>query len=139
MSDHSASGIASGLKFPEALTRSPRCFIALSGLDVLNNAVHRAVWDEFTTGGRRTERKPILYKNVPADHLYPKCCVHVREPLVRLCCCACVMINVAGILNNALHRMVACMVCPNMSYCLRTHHACMNHQRTSSPCYETQA
>ena len=84
MPDHSASGIASGLKFPEALTRSPRCFIALSGLDVLNNAVHRAVWDEFTTGGRRTERKPILYKNVPADHLYPKCCVHVREPLVRL-------------------------------------------------------
>lgn len=88
-----ASGGMSGLKFPEALTRSPRCFIALSGLDVLNNAVHRAVWDEFTTGGRRTERKPILYKNVPADHLYPKCCVHVREPLVRLCWCACMMVD----------------------------------------------
>jgi len=72
------SGSSSGpsFKFPEALTKAPRCFIALSGLDVLNNAVHRAVWDEFTTGSRRSERKPILYKNVPADNLYPKCCVH---------------------------------------------------------------
>ena len=130
MSDHSASGIASGLKFPEALTRSPRCFIALSGLDVLNNAVHRAVWDEFTTGGRRTERKPILYKNVPADHLYPKCCVHVREPLVRLCCCACVMINVASILNNALHRVV-CMHGLSHHELLPAHTSCMHEPSTN--------
>lgn len=64
---------AAGFKFPEALTKAPRCFIALSGLDIKNNAVHRAVWDEFTTGARRAERKPVLYKDVPADHLYPKC------------------------------------------------------------------
>lgn len=64
---------AAGFKFPEALAKAPRCFIALSGLDIKNNAVHRAVWDEFTTGARRAERKPVLYKDVPADHLYPKC------------------------------------------------------------------
>ena len=69
---------AAGFKFPEALTKIPRCFIAFSGLDIKNNAVHRAVWDEFTTGGRRAERKPVLYKDVPADHFYPKCSEKVR-------------------------------------------------------------
>ena len=59
-------------KLPEALTTVPRCLVALSGLDTKNNAVHRAVWDEFTTGGRRNDRKPILYKNFAANHLYPK-------------------------------------------------------------------
>ena len=60
------------LKFPEELLRSPRCLIALSGLDKRNNAVHRAIWDEFTSGGRRSERKPVRYIAVSADHLYPK-------------------------------------------------------------------
>lgn len=68
-------------KFPEVLLRSPRCLIALSGLDVLNNAIHRLVWDEFSSG-RRTDRKPILFKNFPADHLYPKCGADVS-----LCLC----------------------------------------------------
>ena len=58
-------------KFPEVLLRSPRCLIALSGLDVTNNAIHRLVWEEFSSG-RRVDRKPILFKNFPADHLYPK-------------------------------------------------------------------
>ena len=61
---------APGYKFPEALLKTPRCPIALSGLDVRNNAVHRMVWDEFTTGSRRAERKPILYKLFPANHVY---------------------------------------------------------------------
>lgn len=70
--------VGGAFKLPEALTKSPKCFVALSGLDTKNNAVHRAVWDEFTSGGRRMERKPVLYKDIPADHLYPKCCVNVR-------------------------------------------------------------
>ena len=61
---------APGYKFPDALLKSPRCLIALSGLDARNNAVHRMVWDEFTTGSRRAERKPILYKHFPANHIY---------------------------------------------------------------------
>lgn len=63
-------------KFPEVLLRSPRCLIALSGLDVTNNAIHRLVWEEFSSG-RRTDRKPILFKNFPANHLYPKCGANV--------------------------------------------------------------
>ena len=65
-------------KFPEVLLRPPRCLIALSGLDVTNNAVHRLVWEEFSSGARRTDRKPILFKNFPANYLYPKCGPNVR-------------------------------------------------------------
>ena len=68
----SDTGAKMSLKFPEELLQPPRCLIAISGLDVRNNAVHRAVWDEFTQGGRRNERKPVLYRNMPPDHLYPK-------------------------------------------------------------------
>ncbi len=69
-----APGAGGGdFKFPDALTKTPKCLIALSGLDTRNNAVHRAVFDEFRAGGRRAERKPMTYKDVPANHLYPKC------------------------------------------------------------------
>ena len=68
----------SSLKFPEELLQSPRCLIAISGLDVRNNAVHRAVWDEFTSGGRRSERKSVLYLDMPPDHLYPRASDPVR-------------------------------------------------------------
>ena len=67
---HSSNTGVPGYKFPEALLKPPRCLIALSGLDVRNNAVHRMVWDEFTAGNRRVERKPILYKLFPANHIY---------------------------------------------------------------------
>lgn len=65
-------------KFPEVLLRTPRGLIALSGLDVTNNAIHRLVWEEFSSG-RRTDKKPILFKNFPADHLYPKCGANVSS------------------------------------------------------------
>jgi hypothetical protein len=66
-------------KFPEVLLRAPRCLIALSGLDITNNAIHRLVWEEFSSGTRKTtDRKPILFKNFQADHLYPKCGPNVR-------------------------------------------------------------
>ncbi len=66
-------------KFPDILLRRPRCFIALSGLDVINNAIHRLVWDEFSSGAKRTDRKPILFKHFPANHLYPKCGINVSD------------------------------------------------------------
>lgn len=58
--------------FPDALLQAPRCFVALAGLDVRNNAVHRVVWDMFTTSARSGEKKPVTYKHVRADYLYPK-------------------------------------------------------------------
>ena len=74
--------MTSSLRFPEELLQPPRCLVAVSGLDVRNNAVHRAVWDEFTQGGRRSERKPVLYRNMPPEHLYPK----TSEPVRRMPC-----------------------------------------------------
>ena len=53
----SASSGAPGYKFPEALLRTPCCLIALSGLDVRNNAVHRLVWEELA--GEQTEIYPV--------------------------------------------------------------------------------
>ncbi len=89
-----ASGAGGGaLKFPEALTRTPKCFVALSGLDTRNNAVHRAVFDEFRAGGRRAERKPVVYRDVPANHLYPKCStceIQVSGPFASRSCRYCI-------------------------------------------------
>ena len=65
-------------KFPDVLLRPPRCLIALSGLDITNNAIHRLVWEEFSSGTRRADRKLILFKNFPANHIYPKCGPNVR-------------------------------------------------------------
>ena len=76
--DGSGAGGKSEYKFPDVLLRSPRCLIALSGLDITNNAIHRLVWEEFSAGTRRTDRKPILFKNFPANHIYPKCGPNVR-------------------------------------------------------------
>ena len=94
MSASSSGAAGGGFKFPEALLKSPKCFIALSGLDTRNNAVHRAVFDEFCSGGRRAERKPVVYKNFPADHLYPKCCENVRNSLRRLLLCYSVWVRI---------------------------------------------
>ncbi len=71
--------ISPDYKFPEVLQRTPRCLIALSGLDVTNNAVHRLVWDEFSSGIKRADRKQILFKSIPANHIYPKCGENVRD------------------------------------------------------------
>ena len=73
ISGFSAKCVSPDYKFPEALQRTPRCLIALSGLDTTNNAIHRLVWDEFSSGIKRVDRKPILFKNFPANHIYPKC------------------------------------------------------------------
>ncbi|KAM7417076.1 hypothetical protein PAMA_016943 [Pampus argenteus] len=47
-------------------------FVALTGLDVVYNAVHRAIWDAFCAN-RRADRVPISFKVLPGDHEYPKC------------------------------------------------------------------
>ncbi|XP_014386882.1 PREDICTED: trafficking protein particle complex subunit 11 [Myotis brandtii] len=58
--------------FPVELCCRPMAFVALTGLDVVYNAVHRAVWDAFCAN-RRADRVPISFKVLPGDHEYPKC------------------------------------------------------------------
>ncbi|KAL7858534.1 hypothetical protein AOLI_G00186360 [Acnodon oligacanthus] len=57
---------------PPELCCRPMAFVALTGLDVIYNAVHRAIWDAFCAN-RRADRVPISFKVLPGDHEYPKC------------------------------------------------------------------
>uniref|UniRef100_A0A8C9G0Q0 Uncharacterized protein n=1 Tax=Pavo cristatus TaxID=9049 RepID=A0A8C9G0Q0_PAVCR len=55
---------------PVELCCRPMAFVTLTGLDVVYNAVHRAVWDAFCAN-RRADRVPISFKVLPGDHEYP--------------------------------------------------------------------
>ncbi|KAK1175909.1 hypothetical protein AOXY_G646 [Acipenser oxyrinchus oxyrinchus] len=57
---------------PPELCCRPMAFVALTGLDMVYNAVHRAIWDAFCAN-RRADRVPISFKILPGDHEYPKC------------------------------------------------------------------
>uniref|UniRef100_A0A1A8LG96 Trafficking protein particle complex subunit 11 n=1 Tax=Nothobranchius pienaari TaxID=704102 RepID=A0A1A8LG96_9TELE len=59
-------------ELPPELCCRPLAFVALTGLDVVFNAVHRAIWDAFCAN-RRADRVPISFKVLPGDHEYPKC------------------------------------------------------------------
>lgn len=63
---------ASQWELPPELCCRPMAFVALTGLDVVYNAVHRAIWDAFCAN-RRADRVPISFKVLPGDHEYPKC------------------------------------------------------------------
>lgn len=64
--------------FPVELCCRPMAFVTLTGLDVVYNAVHRAVWDAFCAN-RRADRVPISFKVLPGDHEYPKCRTKVES------------------------------------------------------------
>lgn len=66
--------------FPVELCCRPMAFVTLTGLDVVYNAVHRAVWDAFCAN-RRADRVPISFKVLPGDHEYPKCRTKVGRGL----------------------------------------------------------
>lgn len=63
---------------PPELCCRPMAFVALTGLDVVYNAIHRAIWDAFCAN-RRADRVPISFKVLPGDHEYPKCRTKVRQ------------------------------------------------------------
>ncbi|XP_077995405.1 trafficking protein particle complex subunit 11-like [Glandiceps talaboti] len=65
--------IQSGVgELPPELACRPLGFIVLTGLDVVYNAVHKAIWDSFSAG-RRPDRVPLSFTVFPGDHEYPKC------------------------------------------------------------------
>lgn len=71
-------------ELPPELCCRPMAFVALTGLDVVYNAVHRAIWDAFCAN-RRADRVPISFKVLPGDHEYPKCRTKVIV-LLGACC-----------------------------------------------------
>lgn len=60
-------------EFPSELLVRPLVPIGVTGLDTLNNAIHRSVW-EALSGSRKQDRPPVLFKLLSPSHefLRPK-------------------------------------------------------------------
>lgn len=56
--------------FPPELCSRPLALIGLTGLDTLNNAVHRTIWDAFSSN-RRQYRAPVQFKLLDPAHEFP--------------------------------------------------------------------
>jgi hypothetical protein len=54
---------------PKELTSSPTPLVALTGLDIKHNAVHKEIYDGFYAHNGQKFR----YKLVDGDYDYPKC------------------------------------------------------------------
>lgn len=48
-------------EFPSEIILKPLALIGLSGLDAINNAVHKEIWDAFSNN-RRADRTPVRFK-----------------------------------------------------------------------------
>ncbi|CAI9734552.1 Hypothetical predicted protein [Octopus vulgaris] len=59
-------------ELPEELLCRPTGLVVLTGLDVVYNAIHKAVWDAFVNN-RRHDRVSLKFKVFEGDHEYPKC------------------------------------------------------------------
>lgn len=56
------------LNIPQELKVNPLALIGLSGLDIVNNAVHKSIWETFNN---RTDKLPVLYKLISNTHKFP--------------------------------------------------------------------
>ncbi|XP_046680192.1 trafficking protein particle complex subunit 11-like [Homalodisca vitripennis] len=59
-----------GLEFPSELCWLPQSLVGVAGLDTLNNAVHRIVW-EALANSRRQDRSPVHFKLLGPVHEFP--------------------------------------------------------------------
>ncbi|KFM58453.1 hypothetical protein X975_10524, partial [Stegodyphus mimosarum] len=55
---------------PVELTSNPSAYIAVTGLDVENNAIHRTIWESFNAS--RQDRVSLFLKLLPVGHEFPK-------------------------------------------------------------------
>lgn len=59
-----------GLEFPAELSWLPQALVGVAGLDTLNNAVHRVVW-EALANSRRQDRPAVFFKLLGPVHEFP--------------------------------------------------------------------
>lgn len=64
------SYIYDGNEFPQELCVKPLALVGISGLDTVNNAIHKSVWEAFSSN-RRLERAPVLFKLIDNAHEFP--------------------------------------------------------------------
>ncbi|KAL3856772.1 hypothetical protein ACJMK2_011491 [Sinanodonta woodiana] len=67
-----------GSELPAELLCRPTGLIALSGLDITYNAIHKSIWDAFCNN-RRPDRVPLQFIVVQGDHEFPKCRTNKRQ------------------------------------------------------------
>jgi hypothetical protein len=63
--------MAAASEFPSELSTRALGLIALTGLDLAQKPLHKAIWESFSVN-RRPERVPLSFKLVPIDNEYPK-------------------------------------------------------------------
>ncbi|XP_054273779.1 trafficking protein particle complex subunit 11 [Macrosteles quadrilineatus] len=59
-----------GVEFPSELCWAPQALVGVAGLDTLNNAVHRIVW-EALANSRRQDRSAVHFKLLGPVHEFP--------------------------------------------------------------------
>ena len=70
--------MAEHFKLPAEVVQPARAFVGLVGLNHVQNAIHRTIWDSFTVS-RRQDRLLISFKAFEGNHEYPK--ANPREPV----------------------------------------------------------
>lgn len=55
---------------PHELLTKPLGFVAVTGLDLVNNAIHSAIWDAFNSS--RRQEKALIIKPVTGDYDCPR-------------------------------------------------------------------
>lgn len=59
-----------GLEFPPELYEGPQALVGVAGLDTLNNAIHRVVW-EALANSQRQDRSAVHFKLLGPVHEFP--------------------------------------------------------------------
>uniref|UniRef100_A0A6P7H0Z7 Trafficking protein particle complex subunit 11-like n=1 Tax=Diabrotica virgifera virgifera TaxID=50390 RepID=A0A6P7H0Z7_DIAVI len=62
--------IQNSIELPPEVTVKPLALVGVSGLDIVNNAVHKSIWETFSSN-RRIERAPVLFKLIDNAHEFP--------------------------------------------------------------------
>ena len=74
--------MAEHFKLPAEVVQPARAFVGLVGLNHVQNAIHRTIWDSFTVS-RKQDRLLISFKAFKGNHEYPK--ANLREPVALEC------------------------------------------------------
>lgn len=57
--------------FPAELCCSPSPLIAIAGLDTVNNAIHRTIWDAFHSPVGRDSRAVLNFFHLTSEYKFP--------------------------------------------------------------------
>ena len=63
--------MAAASELPTELATRPLGLTALTGLDINQKPLHKAIWESFSVN-RHPERVPLSFRLLPIDHEFPK-------------------------------------------------------------------